>query len=119
MVRAAKTSRGENRNRELAKLEAEITDELNKNYDDRQLLNQTLVIHRDFIVNMKQRHSNLTENDLLLCCFFLMDIPFETIASLKSISLASLNVARSRLKNKLGISEEQKLNVYLKQMQVN
>ena len=116
MVRTAKSSRGENRNRELARLEAEIVEELTKYSEDTQFYNQILAVNHNFLAQLQQRHPDLTENELLLSCFFLMEVPAESIASLKGISQASLNVARSRLKNKLGIEEGQNLEEYLQKM---
>lgn len=119
IVRTAKNSRGENRMRELARLESEIIGALANNSDDRQIKRQILEVNHDFVEQLKQLHPGLTGNEILLSCFFLMDVPAATIASLKGISMASLHVARSRLKNKLGIAEGQNLDEYLLQMQVD
>lgn len=116
IVRAAKNSRGENRNRELARLETEIVGELTNQSDHRQIERQILAVNYDFVEQLKQLHPSLTENELLLSCFILMDVPAEAIASLKGISQASMNVARSRLKTKLRIEEGQNLEEYLQKM---
>ena len=116
IVRSAKNSRGENRNRELARLESEILDALIVDNHYPQLESQILDVNRDFVAEMTRQHPKLTENELLLSCFFRMELPVDTIAFLKGISQASLNVSRSRLKNKLGIIGGKNLDAYLQQL---
>jgi hypothetical protein len=115
IVRTAKNSRGANRSRELARLESEILKGLIKDSEGRQITSLILDYYSDFVKHLKEQAPGLTVNELLLSCLFRMSLPAEIIASTKGISQASLNVSRSRLKNKLGIKEGKNLEAYLHQ----
>ena len=115
MVRVAKNSRGEKRNRELARLESEIVQELTREQNDGKLDKHIRAANHDFVTKLRKHNPGLTENELLLSCLLRMELPPETIAFMKGISLVSLNVARSRLKTKLGLDEGVFLDEFLQQ----
>ncbi len=65
-----------------------------------------------FFENIKEAHPNLTENDLRLSTFLRLNMSTKEIAGLLNISPKSIEVARVRLRKKLNIKREQKLNTY-------
>ena len=69
-------------------------------------------LYPGFFENIIEAHHNLTQNDLRLCTFLKLNMSTKEIAGLLNISPKSIEVARVRLRKKLKLKREQKLNVY-------
>lgn len=63
-------------------------------------------IHGDFIKNLLLKHPYLTRCELRLCILLKLDLNTKDIASMLFQSPESLKVSRSRLRNRLGMTEE-------------
>ncbi|MCG8412021.1 MAG: tetratricopeptide repeat protein [Bacteroidales bacterium] len=61
-------------------------------------------VHVDFYKNINRDFQKLTANDLRLCAFLKMNMSTKDIASLTHQSVNSIEVARTRLRKKLNIS---------------
>ncbi|MBX2924643.1 MAG: hypothetical protein KF746_20745 [Chitinophagaceae bacterium] len=69
--------------------------------------------HNDFFVALKEKHSNLTPNELKLCAYLRMNLSTKEMAQLMNISVRGVEISRYRLRKKLKISSETNLFTYL------
>lgn len=76
---------------------------------------KTLAGGNDFFYeNLLREHPNLTKNERKLCLFIHMKMSTKEISNITNQSLGSINVARSRLRQKFGLTgDEKSLIVYL------
>ncbi|HUH18268.1 triple tyrosine motif-containing protein [Albibacterium sp.] len=68
-----------------------------------------------FFSNLKERHPDLTSNELKLCAYLRMNLSSKEIAQLMNITIKGVEVGRYRLRKKLNISPEVNLHTYLLQ----
>lgn len=68
---------------------------------------------KDFIKKLKERHPNLTSNDLRLCTYLRLNLSSKEIAPLLNISLRSVEVKRYRLRKKMNLPHEASLTNYI------
>ena len=69
----------------------------------------------EFKMKLQEKHSTLSEGDLLLCQLIRLKLSNKEIANFKNITLESVKIAKNRLKKKLKINPEMNLTVYLLQ----
>ena len=67
---------------------------------------------KDFFKKVKDRHPNLTANDLKLCVYLRLNMSSKEIAPLLNISTRSVEIKRYRLRKKLNLSRDVNLNDY-------
>lgn len=73
-------------------------------------------VHKDFYISLTQKYPNLTPNEKRLCGFLRLDMSSKEISRLTGQSISSLELARYRLRKKLGISKTNtNLNTFLNQ----
>ncbi|MGC4100726.1 ligand-binding sensor domain-containing protein [Ferruginibacter sp.] len=70
-------------------------------------------VHSDFVSGLKEKHPNITNNELKLCAYLRMNLSTKEIAQLMSISVRGVEISRYRLRKKLGIPSETNLFDYL------
>ncbi len=70
-------------------------------------------VHSDFVIGLKQKHSNVSGNELKLCAYLRMNLSTKEIAQLMNISIRGVEISRYRLRKKLGIPTEMSLFDYL------
>jgi len=70
-------------------------------------------IHSDFVRNLLQRHPGITKSELRLCVLLKLGMSSKDMASMLYLSPESLKVSRSRLRDKLVMSEEDSFHAYL------
>lgn len=68
---------------------------------------------KDFLQNIKQRHPDLTPNDLKLCAYLRLNLSSKEIAPLLNISVRSVEVKRYRLRKKMNLEHEESLTSYI------
>ena len=61
-------------------------------------------VHADFYYNLSQQFPNLSPNERKLCAFLKLNMSTKDITSITGQSQHSVNVARTRLRKKLGLS---------------
>ena len=61
-----------------------------------------------FYENLLREHPNLTKNERKLCLFIHMKMSTKEISNITNQSLGSINVARSRLRQKFGLTGDDK-----------
>lgn len=69
--------------------------------------------HNDFFVALKEKHNNLTPNELKLCAYLRMNLSTKEMAQLMNISVRGVEISRYRLRKKLQIATETNLFTYL------
>ncbi len=69
--------------------------------------------HNDFFVALKEKHTNLTPNELKLCAYLRMNLSTKEMAQMMNISVRGVEVSRYRLRKKLQIPTETNLFTYL------
>lgn len=71
-------------------------------------------VHPNFYFNLQKRFPNLTTNEKKMCAFLLMNLTSKEISNITGQKISSLEVARSRLRKKLGITDQhQNLSSFL------
>ncbi|SEA10297.1 Y_Y_Y domain-containing protein [Arachidicoccus rhizosphaerae] len=60
-------------------------------------------VHNNFLANLKSQYPELTPADLKICAYIKMNLSSKEMAQLLNISLKGVEVARYRLRKKLGI----------------
>ena len=70
-------------------------------------------VHSDFTVGLKEKHPNISPNELKLCAYLRMNLSTKEIAQLMNISVRGVEISRYRLRKKLGLASEVSLFVYL------
>ena len=68
---------------------------------------------KDFLKNLKSKHSNLTPNDLKLCAYLRLNLSSKEIAPLLNISVKSVEVKRYRLRKKMNLDHDLSLTNYI------
>lgn len=69
--------------------------------------------HSSFYNNISQTHKNLTPSEIRLCTLLRLNMNSKEIAAFVHQEEASVRVSRSRLRKKIGLSEEESLTNYL------
>lgn len=72
-------------------------------------------VHPSFFTKLKEKHPNLTENELRLCAYCKMNISNKHIAQMLSVQPQTIIIARYRLRKKMGLSKEILLDDYIRQ----
>ncbi len=70
-------------------------------------------VHVDFLTRLRTDYPHLTPNDQKLCTFLRLNLNTKEIAHLLSISLRGVEVARYRLRKKLGLEKGQNLSKFI------
>lgn len=70
-------------------------------------------IYPSFLKNLHARHPDLTQSERRLCAFIRLNMSTKDIAAIAHLELQSVNMARSRLRSKLGLERDANLFVYL------
>ncbi|NJB85869.1 DNA-binding CsgD family transcriptional regulator [Lewinella marina] len=68
---------------------------------------------RDFFKKVKDRHPELTPNDLKLCAYLRLNLSSKEIAPMLNISPRSVEVKRYRLRKKMGLERDTGLTEYI------
>ena len=70
-------------------------------------------IKPEFIRGLKQNYPDLSQHELKLCSLISMNISAKNLALVLNVSKESVNTARYRLRQKLGLDKEEKLDDFL------
>lgn len=70
-------------------------------------------VHPHFSTNLLAEYPNITSEELRLCHFLKMNMSSKDIAAATNKEMHSVDIARYRLRKKLGIDRSVKLNVFL------
>ena len=70
-------------------------------------------VHSNFLADLRERHPNITPNELKLCAYMKMNLSSKEIAQIMSITIRAIQVSRYRLRKKLNIPSDANLFDYL------
>lgn len=70
-------------------------------------------VHHDFYHRLQHAHPDLTANERKLCAFLRLDMSSKEIASITFQHAKSVDMARYRLRKKIGLLQEESLTAYL------
>ena len=70
-------------------------------------------VHGDFLTRIKNKHPDLTPQEIKLCAYLRLNMSTKEIANLLNISVRGVEISRYRLRKKLGISRETNLVDYM------
>ena len=73
-------------------------------------------VHIDFYKKLGALYPDLTPNELKLCAFMRLNMSTKEISAITYQSLNSITVARSRLRQKLGVAKDENLVMFLSQV---
>jgi DNA-binding CsgD family transcriptional regulator len=76
-------------------------------------------VNSDFISILKEKHPNVTANEIKLCTYLRMNLSTKEIAQLMNISVRGVEISRYRLRKKINISTDTNLFDYLIGLQQN
>ena len=73
-------------------------------------------VHPHFFEKLKDYCSDLTEENLKMCAYFKIGMSTKQIAELLNVAQRSVFVSRHRLKKKLGLSDKDDLNTFIRNL---
>ncbi|MDR2928502.1 MAG: tetratricopeptide repeat protein [Cytophagaceae bacterium] len=71
-------------------------------------------VHPDFFERLKARATGLTENNLRICAYFRVGLSTKEIAQILNTTVGAVKRSRNRLKNKIGLGEDNSLDDFLR-----
>ena len=99
--------------RSLNKIIKEIDKNLDQDADWKQFEINFDQVHGDFLRKIKSEYENLTPQDIKLCAYLRMNMSTKEVANLLKISVRGVEIARYRLRKKLGIAREVNLSEHI------
>ncbi len=73
-------------------------------------------VHPDFFTKLKAVSDELTENDLRLCAYIKIGMRAKDISTMLSVSPASVNTNRYRIRRKLNLTKEDSLDDFIRKI---
>jgi len=73
-------------------------------------------VHSDFYDNLNQKFPDLTPNEKKVCAFLRLNMSTKDISAITYQSVRSINMARFRLRGKMGLVSDENLVVYLSKL---
>jgi DNA-binding CsgD family transcriptional regulator len=95
--------------RKLLALENMIKQRMSFKSEKEDFYGQIEQVHRDFLQKLDTAFPDLTDNEKRLAALLRLNLPGKEVATLLNISPKSVEVARYRLKKKLGLSKDENL----------
>lgn len=76
-------------------------------------LDENVIQNKEYIEKLKSRFPMLSDKELHLCVYFKLNLSSKEIAILENTSNGSIRVLKSRIKTKIGLEKDDKLNEFL------
>lgn len=73
-------------------------------------------LHPGFFDKLELKHPNLTQKEKKLCAYLRLGLSSKEIAGLQNINTKSIEVSRGRLRKKLKLNRENRLNEYIERI---
>ena len=70
-----------------------------------------------FMQKLRSRHTDLNQNEIMMCAYLKMNLSTKEIAPLMNLSVRGVETIRYRLRKKFGLEREDNLIVYLNNIQ--
>lgn len=97
----------------LARIQSSITENISHDDDWNTFTRNFDIVYQNFNRRLDELHPNLSPADKRICCYIKMGLSSKDIAPLINISYKSVEMARYRLRKKIGLSPEMSLTDYL------
>ncbi len=97
----------------LEKIVREIDTTLRLQEDWKQFEYHFDQVHGDFLNRLREQYHDLTPNEQKLCALLRLNLSTKEISNLMSISLRGVEIARYRLRKKLGLDQGQNLSKFI------
>lgn len=97
----------------LEKIEREIDTRLRLQEDWEQFEHHFDQVHGDFLNRLREQFQDLTPNEQKLCALLRLNLSTKEISNLMSISQRGVEIARYRLRKKLGLDHGQNLSKFV------
>tara|TARA_R110000868_G_scaffold254_4_gene2290 strand:+ start:3013 stop:5892 length:2880 start_codon:yes stop_codon:yes gene_type:complete len=98
---------------QINKLKKSIVKEVNANNSWKDLEKHIKNVHFEFLKRLKEKHPTITPRELDLATYLLLNMSTKEIAEIMNISKGGVELARYRLRKKLGISRKESLTGFL------
>ena len=98
---------------QINKLKKSIVKEVNANNSWKDLEKHIKNVHFEFLKRLKEKHPTITPRELDLATYLLLNMSTKEIAEIMNISKGGVELARYRLRKKLGISRKENLTGFL------
>jgi DNA-binding CsgD family transcriptional regulator/ligand-binding sensor domain-containing protein len=95
------------------KLNKSITKEVNTDKNWKSLEKHLKNVHFDFLKKLKEKHPTISPREMDLATYLLMNMSTKEIAEFMNISTGGVELARYRLRKKLGLNQKENLIGYL------
>lgn len=99
--------------KQLSKILTAIRENISHDDDWKNFTHNFDIVYENFTRRLGELHPNLTPADQRLCCYIRMRLSSKEIAPLINISFKSVEMARYRLRKKMGLPPETSLTEYL------
>jgi DNA-binding CsgD family transcriptional regulator len=73
-------------------------------------------VHQDFYQKLLAKFPDLSPNEIKICAFLKLNMTTKDISSITFQSIKSIQVARNRLRRKMGIDRDENLIILLQQL---
>ena len=97
----------------LEPLRKKLKSEINEKADWEKFQEHLFAIHPDFITTLNTEYPNLSTGEIKLCCYLKMSQTTKDIAQWTGLSVRAVENKRYRLRKKLALKKETKLDVFL------
>jgi len=95
------------------KLNKSIVKEVNTDKSWKDLEKHIKNVHFDFLIRLKEKHPTISPRELDLSTFLLINMSTKEIAQIMNISNGGIELARYRLRKKLGLQRKENLTGFL------
>jgi hypothetical protein len=97
----------------LELLRKKVKSEINEKADWGKFQKHLFAIHPDFITTLNTEYPNLSTGEIKLCCYLKMNQTTKDIAQWTSLSVRAVENKRYRLRKKLALKKETRLDVFI------
>ena len=73
-------------------------------------------VHQDFYEKLREKYPDLTPNEIKICAFLKLNMTTKDISAITFQSVKSIQVARNRLRKKMGINRDENLVASVQQL---
>ena len=73
-------------------------------------------VHQDFYQKLLEKYPDLTPNEIKICAFLKLNMTTKDISAITFQSVKSIQVARNRLRKRMGISRDENLVASIQQL---
>ncbi|MFV8326185.1 triple tyrosine motif-containing protein [Flavobacterium sp. ZS1P14] len=98
---------------QFTKLKKSIAKEVSTDNNWGNLEKHVKNVHFDFLKRLKEKHPKISPRELDLSTYLLINMSTKELAEVMNISIGGVEVARYRLRKKLGLNNKENLNSYL------